>query len=350
MTRLARIAACLLGFLLPALGRAAEAARPSFFMPPQVSASGREIDQLYLVILAIVTVIFVVTEGLLLYSVIAFRARPGRKASFFHGSASVELILAAIPALILLYITLASSSLWTRLKIRKNPGKEAVHIQVLAEQFAWNFRYPGPDHVFGTADDILSFAEAAVPTDTEVVFHFSAKDVIHSFFLPESRLKQDCVPGLLTRSWTQWDFIPVWDLEKQERVLLSAAEYAAAPVAVSGYKFNAEPAKKKTWFQASDSAKINYLEYHYARDPEQPLKVVQGGKASDKAPRYVLHYFEIGCAQLCGTSHFAMRGTVRVLPPADYQAWLAAQGPDSFLAEKWAGAWDKYHPEFNKAL
>ena len=349
MKRLWTLAAALTALFLPAFLAAADTTGASVWLPDVVSTRGRQIDSLYMVILVIVIVIFVITEGLLLYSVIAFRSRPGRRAQFFHGSTAVELVLAAIPALILLYITLVSSRLWSDLRLQAPTGKGVVHIQVFAEQFAWNFRYPGPDAVFGTADDVMAFSELVVPVDKEVVFHLTSKDVIHSFFLPESRLKQDSVPGLLTRAWTRWDVIPVWDLKEQKRVLLTADQYATADVAVSGYKFVSEPAAKK-WFQASDSAKINYLHYHYERDLEQPLKVTRHGLEVKAEPKYVRHYFEIGCAQLCGTSHFAMRGTVRVVDEGEYEAFLKSQQPDSFLAQKWNGIWDKFHPEFNKAL
>jgi cytochrome c oxidase subunit 2 len=351
MKRLWTLAAAFAGVLLPILLLAADTKGPTGWLPAVVSARGREIDGLYLSILLIVVFIFVITEGLLLYSIIAFRYRPGRRAQFFHGSTSVELALAAVPALILLYITMASSRLWGNLRLQAPAGKGVVHVQVLAEQFAWNFRYPGPDAVFGTADDVLAFGEMVVPVDKEVVFHLTAKDVIHSFFLPESRLKQDTVPGLLTRAWTKWEVHPVWDLKKQQRVLLSPADYAKAAIAVSGYKFVSEPAAKKAgWYQASDSAKINYLQYRYERDADAPLVVTRHGATVKEEPEYAAHHFEIGCAQLCGTSHFAMRGTVKVVDEGEFEAFLKGQAPDSFLAEKWASIWDKFHPEFNKAL
>ncbi len=343
--------AALLSFGLTALAMAASTDAPSIWLPEVVSEGGRKIDYLYWVILWIVIVIFVVTEGLLLYSVIAFRAKAGRKAQYFHGSTTVELILAAIPALILVFITVSSSRLWSELKLQKKNAATAVHVQVFAEQFAWNFRLSGPDAAFGTADDVMAFNEVALPAGREVVFHFSAKDVIHSFFLPESRLKQDTVPGLLTRAWTLYEQIPVWDLEHQKRVLMTPEQFAKADVAISGYKFESKPSTKKAgWYQASASDKINYLEYSYKRDPESPLEIVRDGKPVKAEASHVLHYFEIGCAQLCGTSHFAMRGTVRVLPDADFKAWAAKQPYDSFLAEKWNGIWDKFHPEFNRAI
>jgi cytochrome c oxidase subunit 2 len=339
--------ACLLA---PALALAAETRGPSIWLPETVSARGRDIDALYMHILYIVIIIFVITQGLLLYSVIAFRARPGRKARFFHGSTGVELVLAVVPAVILLYITVASVGLWGLVRLH-GPGKDAVHVQVLAEQFSWNFRYPGPDGVFGTSDDVMSSGEMAVPVGREVVLHIASKDVIHSLFLPEARLKQDLLPGLLGRVWSEWDVIPVWDLKTQKRVLLTADEYAAAPVALSGYKFSSEPNPVKAgWYQASESAKINYLRYHYDRDPDAKLLVVRGGRPVNEAPLYVQHYFEIACAQLCGNLHFGMRGTLRVLPEPEYEAWLKAQAHDDFLASKWSDVWDKYHPEYNRAL
>jgi len=333
----------------PALALAADIQGSSGWIPAAVSDRGRDIDALYMHIMVIVVAIFVITQGLLLYSIIAFRAKPGRKAVFSHGSAHVEIVLALVPALILLYITVASVQLWELVRL-KPPVKDPVRVQVLAEQFSWNFRYAGPDAVFGTPDDVIANGEMAVPVDRDVLFYISSKDVIHSFFLPESRVKQDVVPGLLGRVWTKWNVIPVWDLATQKRVLLTLDEYEAAPVAVSGYKLNSEPNPVKTWYQFSDSARINYLRYHYDLDPDGKVVVMQGGKVVQTAPRYVRHYFEIACSQLCGNLHFAMRGTVRVLPPEDYAAWLKAQPHDDFLESKWNGVWDKYHPEYDKAL
>lgn len=334
----------------PALGLAADTHGPTPWMLETVSDHGRQIDSLYVHILYIVIAIFVITQGLIIYSVIAFRAKPGRKARFFHGSNAVEVVLAIVPAVILLYITMASVGLWKVVRMN-GPGKGAVQVQVLAEQFSWNFRIPGPDAVFGTPDDVMVAGELAVPVGKEVVFHISSKDVIHSFFLPEARVKQDVVPGLLGRVWAEWDVMPVWDLQTQKRVLLTPEEYAAAPVAISGYKFASEPNPvKEGWYQASDSARINYLRYHYDRDPDAKLLVIKNGKPTDEAARYVQHYYEIACSQLCGNLHFAMRGTLRVLPQDQYEAWLKAQPHDDFLASKWTDIWDKYHPEYNKAL
>ncbi|MES2201370.1 MAG: cytochrome c oxidase subunit II, partial [candidate division FCPU426 bacterium] len=326
---------------------------PSLYMPEVVSPMGRETDHLYMVILWIVIVIFVITEGMLVYSLFAFRDRPGHKARFFHGSTFIEVLLALFPSLILLYLTVASGSMWNDLKIKRTNDKGAVHIQVLAEQFSWNFRYPGADGVFGTADDVISVGEMALPADKTVVMHISAKDVIHSFFIPEARVKQDAVPGLLTKMWFRVDHMPVWDRATGKRVLLDTEAYNASEVALTGYEFKSEPKKGKgAFFQAADSKMIGLMDYSYARSENTPIWVVKNGAFSTVSaePQYIRHHFEIGCAQLCGTLHYAMRGTVLALTGAEFDRWLAEQQADPTLQAKWAEIWDKYHPEFNRIL
>ena len=79
--------------------------------------------------------------------------------------------------------------------------QDALQVQVTGEQFAWNFRYAGPDGKFGTPDDILTLNQLHFPVGKAVVATLTSKDVIHSFFLPEFRVKQDLVPGMKTRIW-----------------------------------------------------------------------------------------------------------------------------------------------------
>ncbi len=329
----------------------------NLYLPAAVTDSGRQIDSLYHAIMAIVIVIFVITEGMLIYSLIAFRDRPGHKARFFHGSTSVELILSVIPALILTYITVASGQLWRDIRYHPPKSPDAVHVQVLAEQFAWNFRYAGADGKFGTHDDIQTFNELGVPAGKDVILHLSASDVIHSFFIPEARVKTDTVPGLIVSIWFNIDHQPVWDREAQKRVLLSQADYAANEVAVSGYSFGSTPRSSKgAFYQVASSDKIGLLDFAYTRDAEAALEVVKNNVISKGKgePKYIRHHYEIACAQLCGASHFAMRGEVLVLGPAEYERWMKAKAAeakdDTSLGEKWAGFWDKFHPEYNQVL
>ena len=149
-------------------------------------------------------------------------------------------------------------------RVRDVPtGSDAVIVRVIAEQFAWNAHYPGPDGAFGRTDvssiasdnpvgldpasregkdDVVVINEIVVPLNRPVVLQLSAKDVIHSFGVPAMRIKQDANPGMQTTVW----FTPT-----------------------------------------------------------------RAGA------------FDIACSQLCGLGHYRMRAVLRVLPDDEYQRWLS---------------------------
>lgn len=160
-----------------------------------------EVDQLYRVILWIVMVAFVATEGLLVWFVVRFRAKPGGKAVYTHGNHRLEVIWTILPAAILFWLALHQMGTWKAIKITRPDPKQGLVVEVLAKQFEWNFRYAGPDGRFGTTDDVLSVNNLHIPVDTKVTVLIRSQDVLHSFFLPNIRLKQDAVPGLTIPQW-----------------------------------------------------------------------------------------------------------------------------------------------------
>src|SRR5262252_8577437 len=104
-----------------------------------------------------------------------------------------------ITGVIFVLLALLSKAAWAEIKQRMPAN--ALQVEVTGEQFAWNIRYPGPDGKFGTADDIVSLNQLHFPVGRPVVATLRSKDVIHSFFLPEFRVKQDAVPGMTSRIW-----------------------------------------------------------------------------------------------------------------------------------------------------
>ena len=90
--------------------------------------------------------------------------------------------------------------------------EEVVRIEVLAQQWAWNFRYPGPDNLFNTQDDIVTFNDLRLPVGKKILFHLTSKDVIHSFYLPNARMKVDTIPGRITRMWVEFTKTGVFDI------------------------------------------------------------------------------------------------------------------------------------------
>src|SRR5512144_975502 len=142
-------------FSAAALAPAAARAWPSWMrLPEQASTYAPEIDNMFHLIMWITGVIFVIVELLLVFFLWRYRHREGRVATYTHGNNRLEVIWTIVPALICVMLALLSRRIWEGIK--ENMPHEAVEVQVTGEQFAWNFRYPGPDGKFDTPDDILT--------------------------------------------------------------------------------------------------------------------------------------------------------------------------------------------------
>jgi cytochrome c oxidase subunit 2 len=182
-----------------------EATRGSLWSlgPEHIGTYGEDIDRLYKVILWITLATFVLTEGLLLAFLVMFRAKPGGKAVYTKGNHKLEVIWTIIPGAILFWLALYQFGTWDKVKISKPAPATTLQVHVFAQQFEWRFRYAGLDGKFGTADDVTPTETSMlmVPVDTDVTVHLRSKDVLHSFFLPNLRLKQDTVPGLTISQW-----------------------------------------------------------------------------------------------------------------------------------------------------
>ena len=169
--------------------------------------------------------------------------------------------------------------LWSMVKTSlPEVNNETVEVRVVAQQFAWNVHYPGVDGKFGStridlvdeevnpigldrnspngADDIITLNQMHIPVNKNIMVYLSSKDVIHSFSLPEMRVKQDAVPGYT---------IPVF-------------------------------------FKATMTS-------------NEFLNEIKGSPREGKG-------FEIACAQLCGNSHYRMKGYLTVESEEEFNAWL----------------------------
>jgi cytochrome c oxidase subunit II len=242
-----------------------------FGLPIVASAHGQEIDVIIYLVHLLMFVLFVGWAIYFIYVLFRFNRWRNPKAEYHvrHSKipASVEVAVAVAEALLLVAF---SVPFWAKQVNAFPTGSEVVKVRVVAEQFAWNFQYPGADGVFGKVDvkyfdkqsnplgldpkdphgkdDIVTINQLHLPVGRPVIIDLSSKDVIHSFNLNIMRVKQDAIPGIMFPLW----FIPT-----------------------------------KT------------------------------GKS------------EIACAQLCGVGHYYMRGFMTIHSEEDYQKWLSAQAPAS---------------------
>jgi len=169
------------------------------WLPEGVTTTAPLIDRLFYVVLSVTGVVFVLVEATLLVFLVRYRRRPGRRAAYTHGNSLVEVVWTVIPALLLLFLTMDSQRVWSQ--VRGTPPPADVELEVTAEQFVWNIRYAGADGRLHTEDDLTTINQLHLPVQRTVLIHLKSKDVIHSFFVPQFRLKQDAVPGITGRLW-----------------------------------------------------------------------------------------------------------------------------------------------------
>lgn len=168
-------------------------------LPENVSSYGTEIDFLFHVIDWVTTIVFLLVAVAMVYFLAKYRRREGRRATYNHGNTTLEIVWTIVPAVILVVLFFMSHSTWAKIKGGVPPSDLAV--EVTGKQFNWEVVYPGPDGQFGTADDLKIDNEVHVPVDKTVRVVLKSRDVIHSFFLPNLRLKQDTVPGREIQAW-----------------------------------------------------------------------------------------------------------------------------------------------------
>ncbi len=173
------------------------------WFPTNVSTFGAEIDSVFWLIFYVGLVWFILAEGLILFFVLRYRRRRSPKATFADGSRARQLAWILVPGAIVLLLDLGVDFAGGHAfeAVKGEAPEPDVRVRITGEQFAWNMTYAGPDEVFDTTDDVTSLFELHVPAQTTVGVILASKDVIHSLFIPQLRLKQDALPGRE---------IPVW--------------------------------------------------------------------------------------------------------------------------------------------
>jgi cytochrome c oxidase subunit II len=236
-------------------------------MPPLASSNGQDVDDLIIYVHWLMLLLFVGWIIYFGYAVWRFHHKRNPKADYHgvrnHASTYIEGIVAGIEGILLIIVAVP---LWAKAVDKFPPASQSTVVQVVAQQYAWNFRYPGPDGIFGRQDmrfvsdtnvfgvdpsdpngkdDIQTLNDLRVPVNKPVILYVSSKDVIHSLKIISMRVCQDAIPGLR---------IPVW----------------FTPTEIGRYQIN--------------------------------------------------------CAQLCGPGHSSMTGGyLTVLSQADYDKWLQSK-------------------------
>jgi cytochrome c oxidase subunit 2 len=248
-----------------------------WWLPENLCVFGGKTDDLFYLILWLVAFFFVLTEAILVYAMFRFAGQPGRKGDFFHGVVALELIWTVVPAGILLFIAFAQIQAWNEIKVAARMPEPDQIIHVSARQFEWRMRYPTDPRFRGQAalrenakqveqwgkdaqfDDLRIVNEVHIWEESRVRLYLTTRDVIHSFFLPNMRIKQDALPGKT---------IPVW---------------FSAEKGTANTRYNTET---KKWDEPTENC-------------------------------------DLACAELCGWGHYKMRGRLYIHKDrADFDNWV----------------------------
>ncbi len=198
-----------LSFFATGLALGQESDRSIWTPPVDISTEGHRSDSLFILVTWMITVLFVIMTAIMIIAAWKFRARPGSHAQYDRGDSKKDAVI-ALSISTVIFLVVDGTLLWrSHVDVNevywKYPETEpdVVRVQVLAQQWAWNFRYAGEDGEFNTPDDIVTFNDFRVPEGKKVYCQITSKDVIHSFFLANARMKRDANPGEITRMWFQ---------------------------------------------------------------------------------------------------------------------------------------------------
>lgn len=187
-------------------------------LPEQASAESKSVDELFYILMIIGGVVFFMIQGMLLISVIAFRARPGDQSDgpTYHGNPLLEIIWTVIPAMVVVFLAVVSYNIWTqnsepKASVNMVEG-QSISINVTGARYAWTHQYVterfdenGNQIVINSGPDLHTFIGQNVDLTLQT------QDVIHSYWVPAMRVKQDLLPGDPSQGGrpTQLRFTPV---------------------------------------------------------------------------------------------------------------------------------------------
>ncbi len=228
----------------------------------QASTAAPKIDDLLTVMIVLSSFVFSLVLVMLFYALWKFKAKPGDESDGepLHGNTRLEVAWTLIPTVIVLF---AGGYSWAVLNDIEEPAKDPLTVAVFSQQYAWSFAYPGKGYVW-------TEGELHVPVDRQVHFKMHAQDVIHSFWVPEWRIKKDNVPGITTTAIVTPDKIGTYQLICTELCGFGHASMRAKVVVES-------PADFREWVAGLKQKVPPPLLESVADDESAPTPVGAGG-------------------------------------------------------------------------
>jgi cytochrome c oxidase subunit 2 len=189
----------------------------NWWFPDSISEHAPALDRQFKLTAIVVAVGFVLSQLALAYAIVKYGRKGDQRAVYSHGNNKLEAVWTIVTAMIFVAVAVLGQIVWYSLHITEAaPG--AVQVNVVGQQFQWNFHYPGKDQVHGKTDakfindgslnfvgldpedesgkDDIQMSTLIIPEKRPVTIKLRSKDVIHDLFIPALRIKQDAVPGM----------------------------------------------------------------------------------------------------------------------------------------------------------
>jgi cytochrome c oxidase subunit 2 len=230
----------------------------------QASTAAPKIDTLLDVMIVLSAFVFSLVMVMLFYALWKFKAKPGDESDGepIHGNTRLEIAWTVIPTVIVLF---GAAYSWVVLDDIEAKEKDSLRVDVFSQQYAWSFGYPGKGNVW-------SEGELHVPVDRQIEFKMHALDVIHSFWVPEWRIKKDAVPGITTTATVTPDRPGTYQLVCTELCGFGHAAMRAKVVVEP-------PAEFRKWVAGLEQEVPEALAQTVVDDPAEELTPVGAGGA-----------------------------------------------------------------------
>jgi cytochrome c oxidase subunit 2 len=203
-------------------------------LPVAASSHAAEVDHIMALVHWLMLALFVGWGTFFVFVLYRFRARRNPQASY-HGARGrfASVVEAGVLVAEIVLLAFFSIPFWSTKVDAEPPHQDSVEVRVVAEQFSWNFHYPGADGRFGRTsitlvdpdnplgldrrdaaaqDDITTINQLHLPVGRTAIIHLSSKDVIHSLGIPEMRVKQDAIPGVVQPVWFTPTMTGRWEI------------------------------------------------------------------------------------------------------------------------------------------
>lgn len=262
---------------------------------PQGSASveGEKIDEMFMMTVAVTGLVFIITQFLLFYFAWKYQEKEGRKVYYFPHNNKLELIWTVVPAIFLTVLVVFGLKFWFR--ITSDAPKDAMVVEIMGKQFGWIMRYPGDDNMFGKTYFKVISDEGSNPLGQIWEDHTGLQ------------LKAD--PANFDDVVTTQTMYIVKD--RPVKLIINSRD-VIHDVGLSHFrmKMDAVPGIPTTlWFT--------------------PKYTTKEMKQRTGNPDFV---YEISCDQMCGNGHYSMKGIIEVVTQEEFDAWIAKQKPNYYVA------------------